>query len=220
MPTIQVLGGKGKSAATLELKPDVFGVEIRVPLLHQAVTRELAARRAGTHDTRGRSEVSGGGRKPWKQKGTGRARQGSIRATQWKGGGKPFGPTPRSYVQDMPRQMRREALRAAIAARIADGGLKVVEALGTADGKSKALVARLADLGLVAEPTIVVVERLDEALMRAARNVPWLTVETPGHVSVYQLLRARQALFERAALLALQTALAPAEGSARTEGAR
>jgi large subunit ribosomal protein L4 len=219
MPTIQVLGAKGTSAATLELKPDVFGVEIRVPLLHQAVTRELAARRAGTHDTKGRSEVSGGGRKPWKQKGTGRARQGSIRATQWKGGGKPFGPTPRSYVQDMPRQMRREALRAAVAARIADGGLRVVEALGALDGKSKALVSRLTELGLAAEPTVLVVARLDEPLMRAARNVPWLTVETPALVSVYQLLRARQALFERAALLTLEAALSPEGSPARAEGA-
>ena len=88
-----------------------------MPLLHQAVVRELADRRAGTHDTKGRSEVSGGGKKPWKQKGTGRARQGSIRATQWKGGGKPFGPTPRSYDKRCPREMRREALRAAVAAK-------------------------------------------------------------------------------------------------------
>src|SRR5439155_1598267 len=109
MPSVPVLDAKGKKAATLEIRPDVFGVEIRSPLLHQAVTRELADRRAGTHDTKGRSEVSGGGRKPWKQKGTGRARQGSIRAPQWKGGGKPFGPTPRSYAQDLPRAMSRPA---------------------------------------------------------------------------------------------------------------
>src|SRR5205823_8475245 len=110
----------------LELKPDVFG-EVNVPLLHQAVVRELADRRAGTHDTKGRSEVSGGGRKPWKQKGTGRARQGSTRAVQWKGGGKPFGPTPRSYDKDMPRSMRRLALRAAVAAKIAAGELSAIE---------------------------------------------------------------------------------------------
>ena len=116
MPTVQVLDATGKQAGTLELRPDVFGAEIKTPLLHQAVVRELADRRVGTHDTKGRSEVSGGGKKPWKQKGTGRARQGSIRATQWKGGGKPFGPTPRSYDKALPRQMRREALREAIGA--------------------------------------------------------------------------------------------------------
>src|SRR5260370_18628139 len=129
MPTVPVLDGKGKKQESLDLRADVFPETVRVPLVHQAVVKELAARRAGTHDTKGRSEVSGGGRKPWKQKGTGRARQGSIRATPRKGGGKPFGPTPRSYAQDLPRTMRREALRAAVAARIADRGLGGIAAL-------------------------------------------------------------------------------------------
>jgi large subunit ribosomal protein L4 len=207
MPTVQVLDGKGKQAGTLELRADVFGVEVKGPLLHQAVVRELADRRVGTHDTKGRSEVSGGGRKPWKQKGTGRARQGSIRATQWKGGGKPFGPTPRSYDKAMPRQMRREALREAVAAALAGDTLRVVERVG-ADGKTKALVTGLGQLGLQPVSTVVVVATLGEPLLRAARNVPWLTVETPSHVSVYQMLRARQLVFERAALQALEEALA------------
>lgn len=214
MPTVQVLDAKGQQAGTLELKPEVFGVEIRVPLLHQAVVRELADRRAGTHDTKGRSEVSGGGRKPWRQKGTGRARQGSIRAPQWKGGGKPFGPTPRSYRQDMPREMRRGALRAAVAAKIAAGELKVVEAVEVADGKTKSLVGRLAALGLAGAPTLLVVTTLSDMLLRAARNVPWLTVERPAHVSVHQLLGARQAVFERGALLALEQTLSSEAGSA------
>jgi len=208
MPSVKVLDATGKDKGTLELKADVFGVEIRGPLLHQAVVRELADRRAGTHDTKGRSEVSGGGRKPWKQKGTGRARQGSIRAPQWKGGGKPFGPTPRSYEQAMPRRMRREALRAAIAAKIAAGEVRVVDAIA-ADGKTKALVATLAALSVAAVPTLLVVNALGEPLARAARNVSWLTVETPAHVSVYQLLRHAQVLVERAALAALEEALAP-----------
>jgi large subunit ribosomal protein L4 len=179
------------------------------------VTRELADRRAGTHDTKGRSEVSGGGRKPWRQKGTGRARQGSIRAPQWKGGGKPFGPTPRSYEQAMPREMRREALRSAIAARLADGGLRAVESVEVADGKTRSLVARLRALGLAPVPTLLVVAAWSQPLLRAARNVPWLTVETPAHVSVYQLLRAHQVLFERAALTALETALSTDGEAAR-----
>jgi large subunit ribosomal protein L4 len=206
MPTVQVLDGNGKQAGTLELRPEVFGVEIKAPLLHQAVVRELADRRVGTHDTKGRSEVSGGGRKPWKQKGTGRARQGSIRATQWKGGGKPFGPTPRSYDKAMPRQMRREALRGAVASSIAGETLRVVESLST-DGKTKSLVAGLGQLGLQPVSTLVVVATLGDALLRAARNVPWLTVETPDHVSVYQVLHARQVVFERAALTSLEEAL-------------
>jgi large subunit ribosomal protein L4 len=206
MPTVQVLDGKGKQSGTLELSAEVFGGEIKGPLLHQAVVRELADRRVGTHDTKGRSEVSGGGRKPWKQKGTGRARQGSIRATQWKGGGKPFGPTPRSYDKDMPRQMRREALREAVASTIAGGTLRVVESV-SADGKTKALVASLDQLGLQPVSTLVVVATLGDAMLRSSRNVPWLTVETPGQVSVYQVLHARQVVFERAALKALEEAL-------------
>jgi large subunit ribosomal protein L4 len=207
MPSVKVVDTMGKDKGAVELKPDVFGVEIRVPLLHQAVVRELADRRAGTHDTRGRSEVSGGGKKPWKQKGTGRARQGSIRATQWKGGGKPFGPTPRSYAKDLPREMRREALRAAVAARIADGAVRVVEGGLPADGKTKALVATLTAMGITGEPTLLVTAKLGQPLARAARNVPWLTVEPPAHVSVYQLLRARHVVFEQAALTALQDGL-------------
>jgi large subunit ribosomal protein L4 len=205
MPTVKVVDGKGKES-TLELKAEVFGVEVRMPLLHQAVVREMADRRAGTHDTKGRSEVSGGGKKPWKQKGTGRARQGSIRAPQWKGGGKPFGPTPRSYAKAMPREMRREALRAAVAAKIADGGLRVVDTV-QADGKTKALVVSLAGLGVNEAPTLVVASTVGTPLARATRNVPWLTVETPTHVSVYQLLHATHVVFERAALAALEEAL-------------
>ena len=208
MPSVQVLDAQGKQAGSLELKADVFGSEIRGPLLHQAVTRELADRRAGTHDTRGRSEVSGGGRKPWKQKGTGRARQGSTRAVQWKGGGKPFGPTPRSYAKDMPREMRRASLRAAVSAKIAAGELSAVETIDARDGKTKSLVSALAALGIAKEPTLLVVRELAEGLMRAARNVPWLTVETPLHVSVYQLLHAHRVVFERAGLVALEEALA------------
>ncbi|MGH7355834.1 MAG: 50S ribosomal protein L4 [Candidatus Rokuibacteriota bacterium] len=208
MPNLPVLDARGKETGTLELKADVFGGEVRGPLLHQAVVRELADRRVGTHDTKGRSEVSGGGRKPWKQKGTGRARQGSIRATQWKGGGKPFGPTPRSYAKDMPRSMRRAALRAAVAAKVARNELRVVERLEAGDGKTKALVAALARLGVKPEPALVVVGKAGAVLLRAARNVPWLTVETPAHVSVYQLLRHGQVVFERAGLVALEEALA------------
>lgn len=207
MPTVPVLDAKGKKTGTMELKAEVFGIEIRGPLLHQAVTRELADRRAGTHDTRGRSEVSGGGRKPWKQKGTGRARQGSIRATQWKGGGKPFGPTPRSYEQDLPREMRRAALRAAVAAKVAQGQISVVDAVAVPDGKTKSLVTQLSSLGVKAAPTLLVVRELAENVARSARNVPWLIVEPPAHVSVYQLLRATQVVFERSALLALEEAL-------------
>jgi large subunit ribosomal protein L4 len=206
MPTVPVLDGQGE--ATLELS-DVWSRPARVPLVHQAVVKELAARRAGTHDTKGRSEVSGGGKKPWKQKGTGRARQGSIRATQWKGGGKPFGPTPRSYDKRMPAGMRRTALREAVAARIADGGVSVVDRLALSEPRTKVLTERLRGFGIERVPTLLVVAERRPELDRAARNVSWIEVETAAHVSVYQVLRNSRIVFERAALHALEEALKP-----------
>ena len=209
MPSVPVVDSKGKSQQALELSDDVFGASPRVPLLHQAVVKELAARRAGTHSTRGRSQVSGGGRKPWKQKGTGRARQGSIRATQWKGGGKPFGPRPRKYDKAMPSAMRRAALREAVAAKLGAGQVSVVDGLGVAEAKTKALTTRLKGLGIDGQPTLLVVAQVTDALTRAARNVPWLSVELPGHTSVYQVIRNDRLVFEKAALLTLQETLKP-----------
>lgn len=205
--TFPVLSMTGAPVGTVELRGEVFG-PVRVALLHQAVTRELADRRVGTHDTRGRSEVSGGGRKPWRQKGTGRARQGSTRATQWKGGGKPFGPTPRSYAQDLPRSMRREALRSAVAAKMADEAVMVIEGLEVRDGRTKTLVSQLSGVGVAGVPLVLVMPVVGDLLARAARNVPWLTVETPAHLSAYQLVRAQRVVFDRAALQGLEEALA------------
>jgi|SRR5262245_48953083 len=206
MATVPVLGGAGERTREISV---VFAGPVRVPLVHQAVVRELADRHTGTHDSRGRSEVSGGGKKPWKQKGTGRARQGSIRATQWKGGGKPFGPTPRSYDKRMPTEMRRSALREAIAAQVAAGGVSVVEQLGVTEPRTKVLIERLRGLGIAAGPTLLILAERNAVVERAARNVPWLEVETPTHASVYQIMRHDRIVFEEAALQALEAALAP-----------
>jgi len=207
MPTVSVVNQLGKVTSTLDLKPEVFGAEARVPLLHQAVVRELADRRVGTHDTKTRSEVSGGGRKPWKQKGTGRARQGSIRAPQWRKGGTVFGPHPRSYDQSLPRKVRREALREALSDKVAGGQLTVVERLELQSPKTRALISCLSGLGIKGGQTLVIVSNLDGNLMKASHNVPWLFVETPRHISVYQLLHAHRLLVERSALAELEAAL-------------
>ena len=204
---VDVVDDKGAVRGSLALDAAVFGAPVNAALLHQAVVRELAGRRAGTHDTKGRSEVSGGGKKPWRQKGTGRARQGSIRATQWKGGGRPFGPTPRRYDKDMPRQARRAALRAALSDRVGSGSVTVVEELRLSAPKTKALLALLAGLGLAVQPTLLVVASRSDALERASRNVPWLRVARPGEVSVARLLRHDRIVFERQALLAIQEGL-------------
>ena len=207
MPSVNVVDRTGKTRETLELAPAVFGAPVNGALLHQAVVRELAGRRAGTHDTKGRSEVSGGGKKPWRQKGTGRARQGSIRATQWKGGGRPFGPTPRSYAQDMPRQARRAALRSALSVKAAQGQVMVVDGLDLGDGKTKALVGLLARLGVAGVRTLMVVTERSDALRRASRNVPWLTLVLPGQLTVAELLRHERLVYAPPALAAVQEGL-------------
>jgi large subunit ribosomal protein L4 len=198
---------QGTSRDAVALPETLFDGTVNVPVMHQAVKAYLANQRQGTAATKIRKYVTGGNQKPWKQKGTGRARQGSIRATQWKGGGKPFGPTPRKYDKKMPAEMRRAALRDAIAARIAAGGLSVVDQLGVNEPRTKVLTTRLRELGVEAGPTLLVVSERTHALDLAARNVPWLEVETPRHASVYQVLRNGRVVFERAALLALEEAL-------------
>ena len=207
MPTLPILDAAGKSTGTLELAAEVFGGPVKMPVLHQAVVRELADRRAGTHSTLGRSEVRGGGRKPWRQKGTGRARQGSIRATQWKGGGRPFGPRPRKYHKDLPTEMRRIALRSALAGKVAADELAVVERMTLGDVKTKTLVASLKGLGAAGVPTLLVLAQRNADVERAARNIPWLQVTTAAHTSAYQLVRHTRVIVERAAVVALQEAL-------------
>jgi large subunit ribosomal protein L4 len=208
MPSVSVVDQTGQPRETLELDASVFAAPVNVALVHQAVVRQLAGQRAGTHDTKGRSEVSGGGKKPWRQKGTGRARQGSIRATQWKGGGKPFGPTPRSYAQAMPRQARRAAMRAALTDKLAAGQLTVVDGVRLAEPKTKAMVGLLRGLGVAETPTLLVVAELTESLDRSSRNIPWLSVARPNEVSIAGVLRHERVIFERQALLKLQEVLA------------
>ena len=209
MPTVTVVDRTGQPHGTLELAPAVFGAPVNRALLHQAVVRELAGRRAGTHATRGRSEVSGGGKKPWRQKGSGRARQGSIRATQWKGGGKPFGPRPRRYGQAMPRQARRAALCGALSDKLAGGQLTVVEELQLAPpGKTKDVVKLLAGLGIpTGRSTLLVMAEQTTGVRRATRNLGWLELVGPGGVTVGALLRHERIVFERPALVSVAEGL-------------
>ena len=156
--------------------------------MHQALVRQLANARLGTHKTKGRSEVRGGGRKPWRQKGTGRARQGSIRSPQWRGGGTVFGPVPRSYRQKMPRKMRRQALRSALSVKAADSQLVFLSALELEAPKTKEISAILGNLGVEGSALILLPER-DEAVLRAVRNLPNVRTLVAQYLNVRDLLK-------------------------------
>jgi large subunit ribosomal protein L4 len=181
------------------LDPQVFGIEPNIPVMHQVVTAQLAARRAGTQSTKTRAEVAGGGSKPWKQKGTGRARQGSIRAPHWRGGGVALGPKPRSYAQRTPKKMIRLALRSALSDRAADGKVKVVESWGWDTPSTKSAKAALADLRLDGK-VLVVLTRDDEAVWLSFRNLPEVHVIDIAELNTYDVLASDWVVFTTATL--------------------
>ena len=193
MASIDVVDATGKKTTTTELDDAVFAIEPNGAVLHQVVTAQLAARRSGTQSTKTRSEVAGGGAKPWKQKGTGRARQGSIRSPQWKGGGVALGPKPRSYAQRTPKKMVRLALRSALSDRAADGKVKVVD-FAWDTPKTAQAVAALADLG-VAGKVLLVAPATDIAIWKSFRNLTGVHLLTPGELNAYDVLVADWIVF-------------------------
>jgi len=200
MATLDVHTTGAGQGGTVELDPAVFEARVRPHLFHAEVRRQLAARRAGTHATRNRSRVSGGGAKPYRQKGTGRARQGTTRAPQWAGGGVVFGPVPRSYEHKLTKKMRREALRSALSQRLAEGAVTVVDELGVENGKTRELVARLQGLGLGDRSVLIVIAEADEKIERASRNLARADAIRAAGLNVYDVLRHSQLLLTRAAL--------------------
>src|SRR4051794_41445920 len=185
--SIDVLDVKGKKAGSVELPAELFDVQTNIPLIHQVVVAQLAAARQGTHKTKGRGEVSGAGRKPFKQKGTGRARQGSIRAPQFTGGGVVHGPTPRSYAQRTPKKMKAAALRGALSDRARNGRVHVVTSLVTGDVPStKSAVAALAGLSQ-RRHVLVVVQRSDELTWKSLRNSTRVHLLTPDQLNTYDV---------------------------------
>lgn len=196
MPTITMRTTSGDEAGSVELDDALFGIEPNVPVMHQVVTAQLAARRAGTQSTRTRAEVAGGGAKPWKQKGTGRARQGSIRAPQWKGGGVALGPKPRSYGQRTPKKMIRLALRSALSDRAADGKVLVVDRWGLEEPSTRSAASLLRALGAEGR-ALVVVDGDDVAAWKSFRNLPQVHLIEPGQLNAYDVLVADQIIFSR-----------------------
>ncbi|MBI5411133.1 MAG: 50S ribosomal protein L4 [Nitrospirae bacterium] len=188
MPTVDVVDSQRRKVGSVELRDSVFGAEADGALVYDAVVMQRACARQGTASTLRRGEVSGSGKKPWKQKHTGRARAGSIRSPIWRHGGSVFGPKPRSYASAMPKKKYRAALRSALSAKLVEGGILVVSDLALAEPKTKLLAKTLAQLGLPAKVLIVAGEgRLD--LERAARNLAGVKLVQPDQLNVYDVLR-------------------------------
>jgi large subunit ribosomal protein L4 len=198
--TVDVRTPAGETDGTVELPAEVFDVQVNIPLIHQVVVAQQAAARQGTHATRGRGEVSGGGRKPYRQKGTGRARQGSIRAPQYTGGGIVHGPTPRSYEQRTPKKMKAAALRGALSDRARGGRVHVVSSV--VDGDEPSTKAALTALRAVADSrrVLLVAGRDDELTWKSLRNAPQVHLIEPGQLNTYDVLVSDDVVFTRAAL--------------------
>jgi large subunit ribosomal protein L4 len=196
---LDVLDTAGKKAGSVELPADLFDVQTNIPLIHQVVVAQLAAARQGTHKTKGRGEVSGAGRKPFKQKGTGRARQGSIRAPQMTGGGIVHGPVPRSYAQRTPKKMIAAALLGALSDRARGSRLHVVETLSIAEERiTKAAAAYLGGIAS-SKHVLVVLEREDEQSLLAVRNLPTVHVLSQDQLNAYDVLVSDDIVFTKAA---------------------
>lgn len=202
MATATKRSPQGEAAGSIQL-PQVFETDVNEPTLHQALVRTMAGARQGTHATKTRSTVSGGGRKPYRQKGTGRARQGSIRAPQWKGGGTVFGPTPRSYAKDMPRKQRRLALRSALAAKAAQGSVQVVPELDFQEPKTRQM-ATLLDRMEAGRRVLLVMAEHSENVELSARNIPQLRLVLAANLNVRDLLSAETLIISEPALEAIQ----------------
>ena len=200
--TVDVRTPDGTSGRTVELPADVFDVQVNIPLIHQVVVAQLAAARQGTHKTKTRGEVRGGGKKPYRQKGTGRARQGSTRAPQFAGGGVVHGPVPRDYAQRTPKKMKAAALRGALSDRARNGRIHVVESLTSGDAPSTKTAIGLLTAISERKHVLVVAERTDSVSWKSLRNVESVHLLAPGQLNTYDVLVSDDVVFTESALQA------------------
>jgi len=198
--SVDVISLSGGKAGTVELPDEVFGVQINVPVMHRVVRAQLAAARAGTHSTRTRSEVRGGGKKPWRQKGTGRARQGSIRAPQWTGGGVAFGPKPRDHSMRVNKKEKVLALRSALTDRLVGDNLVVLEPLDFEEPRTRRAVELIEVLELEGQKLLFVVDGLEEAAIKSLRNLPSVHLLTFDQLNTYDVLASDTVVFTRESL--------------------
>ena len=206
---VDVLNMEGEKVSSVELPPTIFEAPINLDLMHQAFVRQMANARLGTHSTKGRSEVSGGGKKPWRQKGTGRARQGSTRAAQWVGGGKVHTPKPRKYTQVMPQKMRHAALRSALSVKAAEKSVVVLDALTLPEAKTR-LMAQALDRLIGEASALILIPQKDESYLRviqSTNNIPDAKTLLVGYLNIRDLLRYERIILPLPALEALSAIL-------------
>jgi large subunit ribosomal protein L4 len=207
MPKVALLNQSGSQVGEIELNESVFGIEPNQHVLFEAIIMQRASLRQGTHKVKTRSEVAGGGRKPWRQKGTGRARQGSIRSPQWRGGGTVFGPTPRSYSYKMPKKVRRLAIKSALSSKVVEENILVLESLAFDAPKTKDFKAVLNGLS-VEKKALIVTADLDENVALSARNIPGVTVVTADGINVLDVVNHDKLIMTKAAVEKVEEVLA------------
>lgn len=207
MPKVTLFNQAGSQVGELELNDSIFGIEPNNHVLFEAVVAQRASLRQGTHKTKIRSEVAGGGRKPWRQKGTGRARQGSIRSPQWRGGGTVFGPVPRSYSYKMPKKVRRLAIKSALSSKVVEENILVLESLAFETPKTKEFKGFLKGLAVDSKALIVTAD-LDENVALSARNIPGVTVVTADGINVLDVLGHDKLIMTKAAVEKVEEVLA------------
>ena len=198
MPTVNVLNTQGSIVGEIELSEEIFGAEINVPAMHAYVTAYNANQRQGTQSAKTRAEVSGGGKKPCRQKGTGRARQGSTRSPQWTHGGVVFAPKPRDYRMSLNKKLKRVALKSALSSKVASDKLVVLDALELSAAKTKEMVKVLANLKLT--NALIVLPENDDTVIRAARNIPGVASTTVGTLNTYEVLKHNAVIITKAAV--------------------
>lgn len=207
MPKVALLNQNGSQVGDIELNESVFGIEPNQHVLFEAIVMQRASLRQGTHKTKIRSEVAGGGRKPWRQKGTGRARQGSIRSPQWRGGGTVFGPTPRSYSYKLPKKVRRLAIKSALSSKVLEENILVLESLNVETPKTKDFKVVLNGLS-VEKKALIVTADLDENVALSARNIPGVTVVTADGINVLDVVNHDKLIMTKAAVEKVEEVLA------------
>lgn len=207
----------GKQVGEVELNDAIFAIPVNTAVIHQALMRQMANARLGTHDTKTRGEVRGGGKKPWRQKGTGRARQGSTRAPNWVGGGTAFGPTPRKYTLAMPKKMQRLALRSALSAKAAAGEIVVLDKLAIDTPKTKTMVKTLSSLGVNDKSVLVVVTEKTMPVWKSANNLADVKMLLSGYINVRDLLSHDTLLLTQEAVRHIETWLGADVAEAEVE---